>query len=436
MRAASFREDPMKLHALGAPEASRTGYSHYMQRKIDELALIEKRLAQPPPPPRTNHLASLLKRKFKSAALCRAEIAADQWSQTETRWKSGPCGSGAFQFEYEYQRADLTVAGPSAYSVRALEEQLLPTQYTTSGMAAMSASFLAVQRLWPGCGFEARADGYPETRELIELLRGEERNGTERVVIIDSTVDTPAAARARMQDATAAIFDTSCFASSSSRIRAVTRAAQDQKLPLILIRSHTKLDCLGLDYGRLGSVVVATGSAGGPEKALNCLIADFIRLTGAAALPLHFPPFASGEAYRLLSRARSAWTIRCTRHIETNLRQSAALDIRTFAHGLYIVFYPAFYTRKEEASEAAADLVARFVDHGIPARHAGSFGFDFFGCDWFEDPQSGRIGLRLSVGDLPLCLVDRAIETLVGWLRDTVKSPSRDPSRHFSEARA
>ncbi len=426
----------MKRHVPGATTQSRTGYSHYMQRKIDELALIEQHLDKHPPPPRTSHLASLLKRKFKSAALCRAKIAADQWSQTETRWKSGPCGSGAFQFDYEYQRADLTVAGPPAYSVRAFEEQSLPTQYTTSGMAAMSASFLAVQRLWPACRFEAREDGYPETRELIKLLRGEEREDGARIVVIDSTVDTPAAARARMKDATAAIFDTSCFAASSSRIRAITRAAQDLKLPLILIRSHTKLDCLGLDYGRLGSVVVAKGDADGPETSLNCLIADFIRLTGAAALPLHFPPFASGEAYRSLSRARSAWTIRCTRLIETHLRQSAALDIRTFAHGLYIVFYPAFYTRKEEASEAAASLVARFVDQGVPARHAGSFGFDFFGCDWFEDPQSGRIGLRLSVGDLPLSLVDRAIATLEGWLRDTGKAPSRNSSQLVSEARA
>ncbi len=408
----------------GAAVGSRTGYSQYMQRKFDELALIEQYLAHPPPPPRTGDLASLLKRKFKSAALCRAELAAAQWSQTETRWKSGPCGSGAFQFDYEYQRADLAVAGPSAYSVRGLETQLLPTQYTTSGMAALAASLLAVQRLWPGCSFEARADGYPETRELIGLLRVDEHDRSARVVVIDSTVDTPLTARTRLKDAAVAIVDTSCFAASSSRIRAITTIARDLDVPLILIRSHTKLDCLGLDYGRLGSVVVTRGRADGPETALNCLVADFIRLTGAAALPLHFPPFASGEIYRGLSRARSAWTIRCTRLIEVHLRRLVELDVRSFAHGLYIVFYPAFYTRKEEASEAAAGLVEMLVDDDIPARHAGSFGFDFLGCDWFEDPQSGRIGLRLSVGDLPLSLIERAIGTIEAWLRKTVSAPS------------
>jgi hypothetical protein len=283
-------------------------------------------------------------------------------------------------------------------------------------MAAFAASLLAVQGLWPGCSFEARADGYPETRELNELLRADEHSGGARIVIIDSTVDTPLTARTRLKDAAVGIFDTSCFAASSSRIRAITTVARDLDVPLILIRSHTKLDCLGLDYGRLGSVVVTKG---GPHTALNCLVADFIRLTGAAALPMHFPPFASGETYRALSRARSAWTIRCTRLIETHLRRLVVLDVRSFAHGLYIVFYPSLYTRKEEASEAAAGLIERLVENEIPARHAGSFGFDFFGCDWFEDPQSGRIGLRLSVGDLPLCLIERAIGTIETWLRKT-----------------
>ena len=417
----------------GAAAGSRSGYSQYMQRKLDELALIEQHLGHPPPPPRTRDLASLLKRKFKSAAMCRAELAAAQWSQTETRWKSGPCGSGAFQFDYEYQRADLAVAGPSAYSVQGLEKNLLPTQYTTSGMAALAASLLAVQRVWPGCSFEARADGYPETRELIGLLRVDEHDRSARVVVINSTVDTPLTARTRLKDAAVAIFDTSCFAASSSRIRAITTIARDVDVPLILIRSHTKLDCLGLDYGRLGSVVVTRGRADGPETALNCLVADFIRLTGAAALPLHFPPFASGEMYRALSRARSAGTIRCTRLIEVHLRRLVELDVRSFAHCLYIVFYPSLYTRKEEASEAAAGLVERLVDNNIPARHAGSFGFDFLGCDWFEDPQSERIGLRLSVGDLPLCLIERAIEAIEIWLQKTVVAPSDVPSRQISD---
>lgn len=415
----------MKRHALDAGERSRTGYAGYMNRKVSELALIERRLANPSPAPHTSHLASLFQRKFKSAALCRAEMAAEQWSQTETKWKAGPCGSGAFRFDYEYQRADLSVDGPPAYSIRALADAFLPTQHTTSGMAALSAALLAMRRIWPGCTFEARSDGYPETLELIDLLHNpQSADGAMRIVIVDSTVDTAQSARARMAGATAVVFDTSCFAASSSRIGAIVTAAAESRLPMILIRSHTKLDCFGLDYGRLGSVVVTKGS-GGADRALDRFVADFIRLTGSAALPLHFPPFAGGDEFRSLSRARTAWTIRCTRLIQSHLRRATAVDLRSFAHGLYIVFNPAPYSDKDAASVAAEHLVGRLVEAGIPARHAGSFGFDFFGCDWFEDPETGRIGLRLSVGDLPLCLVDRAIVVIESWLDETAGNGPR-----------
>ncbi len=418
----------MQRHVLRAGEKCRAGYNRYMERKVAELVLIERALSAPPPAPRVEHLGRLLKRKFKSAALCRSEMVSRQWMQTETKWQSGPCGSGAFNFDYEYQRADLSVSGPPAYVVRGLPP-VRDTQYTASGMAALSAALMALRRVWPDCRFDAPSDGYPETLELIDLMghhmghAGDDEGP--RVVILDSTVDTAHSAERRLDGAAAAVFDTSCFAASSCRIRSMTAAVHERGLPVILVRSHTKLDCFGLDYGRLGSVVVMDGQDVSRAAQLDRLIADFIRLTGSAALPLHFPPFAGGEDFVALTRARTAWTIRSTRMIAAQLTGHA---VRCFAHGLYIVFFPETYADRSAASHAAKDLVSDLVEGGIPARHAGSFGFDFFGCDWFEDPRTGRIGLRLSVGDLPVVLIDRAMRVLVSWLgrRDCARELSRD----------
>jgi hypothetical protein len=342
-------------------------------------------------------------------------MAAEHWSQTETNWRSGPCGSGAFRFDYDYQRADLHVEGPPVYPVRGLPP-VLPAQFTTSGMAAISAVLLALRELWPRCSFDVRADGYPETGELIALLANVAGSGAmlQRVIVLDSTVDTPKSAAARLDGGDIALFDTSCFSASSGRIARIAEAARERQVPLILARSHTKLDCFGLDYGRLGSLVVLAGN--GSEATIHKLAGDFIRLTGSAALPLHFPPFAAGESFHSLTRARIAWMIRSTRVIEKGLRDGA-IRSRHFAHGLYVSVFPRCYPDREAASDAAADLIARFVAAGIPARHAGSFGFDFFGCDWFEDPADGTIGLRLSTGDLPISLVERAAATLVSWCR-------------------
>ncbi len=406
----------MQITDLAAVKPSRDGFSRYLDRKARELALIENTLHETPPPLNTTNLPTIFKRKFKSAALCRAEMAAHQWSRTETSWSSGPCGSGAFQFDYDYQRADLKVEGPPVYAVGGLEG-LMPTLYTASGMAAISASLLAVRRLWPRCSFDIRADGYPETRELIALLDQEHPEQSTRIAVIDSTVDTPLSARRRLHGATAAIFDTSCFAASSGRIRTIVELARARDIPMVLVRSHTKLDCFGLDYGRLGSIVAVTAMTYSPVPALHTLMADFIRLNGSAALPMHFPPFAGSKAFRELSRARTAWTIRCTRLIEHRLR-STGVPLRSFGHGLYLVLYPCPFSGKDDACVAATDIVARLIAAGVPARQAGSFGFDFFGCDWFEDPQTHEVGIRLSIGDLPNNFVECAINVICAWLSE------------------
>ncbi len=112
--------------------------------------------------------------------------------------------------------------------------------------------------------------------------------------------------------------------------------------------------------------------------------------------------------------------MRCARRINDVLIRHTAFDVRTFAHGSMSCSIRHSTRSKDEATAAARALVALLVEAGVPRRHAGSFGFDFFGCDWFEDPQTRRIGLRLSVGDLPSCLVDRAIDTIKVWLSNTV----------------
>jgi hypothetical protein len=78
--------------------------------------------------------------------------------------------------------------------------------------------------------------------------------------------------------------------------------------------------------------------------------------------------------------------------------------------------FPRRIIAKEEARAVAAELVGEMTRWGIPTRHAGSFGFDFFACDWFEDPASQKMGVRLSIGDLPSAVVRRAADVIANWL--------------------
>jgi hypothetical protein len=51
------------------------------------------------------------------------------------------------------------------------------------------------------------------------------------------------------------VFDTTAFSAQSRRIPRFLSWARKARTPVILVRSHTKLDSLGIEYGRLGSAI-------------------------------------------------------------------------------------------------------------------------------------------------------------------------------------
>jgi hypothetical protein len=160
----------------------------------------------------------------------------------------------------------------------------------------------------------------------------------------------------------------------------------------VLVRSHTKLDSLGLE-GRLGSAVfvdcekhVATANQERLEE-LATEMRNAVRLFGGAALPAHFPPYVGTEAYRALTDKRAAAILRNSRRTARNF--ASALPNSTaelhFVHGLYVTLAPKRMLDEKQTKQIAADLCGDLSKAGLPLRHAGSFGFDFGAAEWFKD---------------------------------------------------
>ena len=346
---------------------------------------------------------------------------------------------GKVEFSYDYQRADLEVRGPSFYqfdSSAAANE----TIYTSSGMAAISALLLASVRSMPEADILVLPGSYGETLELIEshvrqlhLVRlksspGEvaSRAGRLRILLFDSCM--PAAAfEATLHCARPhldlVIFDTTCFSSGSGRIRRVLSWARRWEIPIVLVRSHTKLDSLGLEYGRLGSAVFVACEkrvALAKQERLEDLgreMRNAVRLFGGAALPAHFPPYVGTKAYRTLTDKRVAAILRnsrrTARYFASALPGSSA-ELH-FVHGLYVTLAPKQMLDEKQMKQMAADLCSDLRKAGLPLRHAGSFGFDFGAAEWFRDTTRNRYVVRIAVPDLPTPLWDRVARAVVQW---------------------
>ncbi|MBC9880270.1 hypothetical protein G8O24_23370 [Bradyrhizobium sp. INPA01-394B] len=411
----------------------------YLERKHREIELLNDCLRSPQRLPRPRSVDEAIRAKFELAAALRAEHELQDWKATETAWSTSACpSSGPFAFSYDYQRADLRVSGPSFYELE--HSCISETIYTASGMAAISAFLLASGPVLAKADILALPGSYGETLELIERLvphlrlvtlkeppsKALARGGAPQILLLDSCVSGQrfeSVLRCEGSALDLLMFDTTCFAGRSGRIRRVLRWARRYKLPVVMVRSHNKLDSLGAEYGRLGSAVFVGGSgqgAGAGGAMIERLAAetrDAVRLLGGAALPAHFPPYVGSEAYWALTNKRVAAILR-------NGRQAARLFTRElaslaselhFVHGLYVTLRTGRPLDEAGARQAAEALSRDLSRQGYPIRHAGSFGFDFAATEWFHDATSDRYSVRIAVPDLPTELWNDLAVAIAHW---------------------
>ncbi|MGC2086761.1 MAG: hypothetical protein WA702_25745 [Bradyrhizobium sp.] len=411
----------------------------YLARKHEELRLLHGCLRKPPPLTAPRSVADIIRQKFQLTAALKGDHALHDWTATETAWTNPATHhAGPFTFSYDYQRADLDVNGPSFY---ALEEGAGETIYTSSGMAAISALLLASARVIGTAEILLLPGSYGETLESIEsyarqlqpiILRRSlpetiaQPSSSFRILLLDSSAPASAFEATLGCDRAAIdlmIFDTTCFSGGSGRIRRVLACARRWGVPVVMVRSHNKLDSLGAEYGRLGSVVFVDwmmhGAAGGQSrlKDLPCEIRNAVRLLGGAALPAHFPPYIGIARYRALTNKRIAAILYNTRRARRYF--AAALPELTaelnFEHGLYVTLDGEPPLDEAAARQAAAAMSHDLSQAGLPIRHAGSFGFDFAAAEWFHNATTDRYSVRIAVPDLPTAIWDDLTVAIVAW---------------------
>ena len=400
----------------------------YLNRKRQEISLLSSCLASPPEPLGLASVAAVIEHKFRLAAAIKAERSLQNWSVTETaRLPAHRAKTGSFEFSYGYQRADLRVRAPAIYPAvgpptwRVFAE----TIYTNSGMSAMAAVLTALSRLSETAELLTPRGCYSETRELAESFAPRLRivpaealyahrpltHGITRVALLDSSVhDGFFELVDRPPDAIGlVIFDTTCFWRSSARIERVVKWTRHLNLPLVLVRSHSKLDCLGVEYARLGSAVI-TAPQSTPlvwTSELAGLTNDSVRLFGAAPTLSSFPPFAHVPQFQRCSRMRIAAIMRNNRRMARLIAaELGGAHVCAFQHGLYMTLMPERELSVLGAKELAAALTDEIASSNLPVSHAGSFGFDFVAIEWFADTSSQRNVIRVAASDIPSSVSD------------------------------
>jgi len=426
----------------------------YLARKNRELAFLAACVRPDLPAPVATGLLEVprLKQALRTAQIAQAVTAHPDLLETNVR-PGRERRFEVFSLGYYYQRFDMNVAGPPIHPALTADDApalIRAERYFSSGMGAISAALLALDALPEGPRrVLLPADAYFETLQLLRSLPRRlevEPQATladlraalqaapgGAVLYLDSiAAEDPAALLSdlRADALRLLVLDSTCYDRADPRLLAFAQAAEALALPALLLRSHQKLDHLGIEHGRLGSLVslLPPQATAASHRLLRDLLAQadtLRRLLGSAAVPTFLLPYAADPAFLALNRERLELMA------DRNARAAAWLaarlppgTVRAYHHGRFLTLTAASLGDLPQArlEEAVEELAATAAQEGLPARRAASFGFDFAALTVFPDLPTGHACLRVAFADHPWPVCEAICGLVLDWVR-TVGKP-------------
>lgn len=407
----------------------------WRDRKRAELSLLARAAGEVEPILEVASVAALIELKcaLRARLLARAATASPLVGETNLSGRRiVPLGRGALA--YDYQRYDLGYRrkpfASVAYALSGVPSALSIGVLAGSGMAAISATLTALDQLEEeGTKLLLAADAYFETLFYVHryLRRLTPEMGTAAldgsVLYLDSFGAADPFARWRDRDLSplrALVLDTTCLDGDAPLVDEIAGRCLAAGVPCALVRSHLKLDQIGVEYGRLGSVVLVFPRRASVEKIrwLKLLlgkIRNALTVHGGNFSPLAlFPPAldpALAPSLRELNRQRNRIARannRVAARVLRRLLAESTTAVTDYHHGCFFVLRPFLDTVHATTLRCAA-LVAALRAGGVEARVAPSFGYDFVAVTRVAGVANTRAAIRVALPDFPVEELRRTI---------------------------
>jgi hypothetical protein len=422
-----------------AAASSETTFG-YWERKNDEVALLRDHLGIDGGSAIVT-VPDLVREKQHLRAQMIARFIVSHPHLTESNLGNAAMEVDGASLGFNYQRYDMSVRrkpfAPWIYPALASRRLCSLGFLCTSGMSAVTAVLTALDLihgdarplyLAPDTYFETRQfvhDYLYQLKPVSELPAVLVRCG---VVVLDSICHVDPLARlgtCALDAACAVVLDTTCYDVSALEIERVVERCRAAGAPCVLVRSHLKIDSLGLEYGRLGSIVIVLprpcpGSRGRFVRYLRRRIGDFLVKTGTGFSISSYFPLTSDPTFLRLNRRRNAVmrdnNLRCAAALAEIVHPRSEARIVAYHHGRFLFLHtPA----RDPSGRQAGALAHALLEAGICARPAPSFGYDFTSITRLTGPSflSGD-NLRISLPDFSAEELELCIETIARFAID------------------
>lgn len=344
------------------------------------------------------------------------------------------------KFKFSYQRFDQQVFAPSIYP-RLNNRKDSQTFYTKSGMSSISAFLIAMSRaLNSTVDFFSVTDAYFECLHFVKnyidranLLVFDNYSSLQegiRVASAPAVIHFDSISKSTLNFSTLAnnntvklvIFDTTCLLRTDKILTDLTEYFNRKGVPVVLIRSHLKLDCLGTEVSKVGSIVISQ-----PEKiddkvsrflwTIGRLIPDVIKLCGMAPSLEDFLCTKNQEELLKLCALRGKITkINCEFMSERFSKSlNRKYEIKKFPHGMFFGIHNENWTDDIKVKNIIKSMISN-KSNTLNIFHSTSFGFDFVAISDVWDVESGKFSMRVSISDEPRAIVEEICDYVIDFL--------------------
>jgi len=351
---------------------------------------------------------------------CKTQIAAalriafwkkhgQMYSQTSCKDGYSTLNHAGTSFSYGYQRFDLTTRADKltfAYGIHNQQDKFASTGlFCSSGMAAISSFFEAIEHTGMS-DIEMPNDPYFETSllaaELKQKKHPQEQNQY-RWIYLDSISKTNPLemlpTNPADSDTLCVVADTTCWRRVSDQMAKLLEWSLQNSVPVVLLRSHLKLDFLGLDSGRLGSLI-ALYPAGTKREKIRYVKSIFesaqarVLRTGRNFRAEDIPVYWGDERFDVLSDKRFQRIQNSIENLfQTITRRDSNLSVTMPDHRLFLLL-----KGKSAGKERAQKIAEQLRKNHFKAIQASGFGFDSFAVDAYFDGATREEVIRLAPG--------------------------------------
>ena len=309
--------------------------------------------------------------------------------------------------------------------------------FTSSGQSALSCSFMAAVDVYKTSQVFLKSNSYYESIEFFKKYKFHIRDvdriyssTKSDILLIDSSASL-VSSTIREKKWKLVVIDTTCWSLSDKTISKYVKHFLHRKIDILLARSHIKIDCLGTERNRLGSLFIISSKNNRHEivRTFRDSLNHHANYWSARADLNQVYPFFKDAKFQNLN---DAWIGRvkasCRRvyaKVTGQVRNLNRIKILEFPHGLF--FWITFdHLNLNEVNSKTEDLLKRLVCKKIPAARLASYPWDFVSLTTFEKvslyKESKLSVLRISVPDLPIELERSLAKVIIEWIHSIEES--------------